>query len=77
VAVFGQVARPAQHGVRADQELESPQCRAGQRPEERCEDRLIRGPRLGALAAELPVQDGELVAYGKDLDVFLVVGHRQ
>jgi hypothetical protein len=37
VAVFDQVAMPAQHGVWADQEPESAQCRVGQWLEECCE----------------------------------------
>jgi len=62
VAVFDQVAMPPQHGVRADQEPEPAQPRAGQRHEERCEERPVLAPELRALAAELPLQDGELVA---------------
>jgi hypothetical protein len=62
VAVFDQVAMPAQHGVRADQEPESAQRRARQRFEERCEQRPVFGAQLWALVAELSLQDGELVA---------------
>jgi hypothetical protein len=62
VAVIHQVAMPPQHRVRADQEPEPAQRRAGQRHEERCEERPVLGPESWALAAELPLQDGELVA---------------
>jgi hypothetical protein len=43
VAVFDQVAMPAQHGVWADQEPELAQCGAGQRLEERREQCPILG----------------------------------
>ncbi len=77
VVVLEQVAAPAQDGVRADQEPESAQCRAGERSEERGEERAVRGVEAEALAVELPLQEAELVAEGQDFGVLLVVGHRQ
>jgi hypothetical protein len=62
VAVFDQVAMPSQHGVRADQQSDAAQCRAGQRHEQRREERPVLGPQLWALVAQLSLQDGELVA---------------
>ena len=77
VAVFHRVAMPSQHCVRADQEPEPAQRRAGQRHEERCGERPVPGPQLWALAAGLSLRDGELVAQGKDPGVLLTAGHRQ
>jgi hypothetical protein len=41
---------------------ESAQRRAGQRHEERCEQRPVPGPQLRALIAGLSLQDAELAA---------------
>ncbi|MEV6057042.1 hypothetical protein [Streptomyces sp. NPDC052107] len=72
-----QVAVPAQDGVRGDQEMEPAQCRAGQRRQQRSEERPVLGSEPGALVPELPMQDGKLVTQGEDLGVLFVVGHRQ
>jgi hypothetical protein len=67
VAVLQQVAVPAQHGVWADQQPESAQCRAGERGEQCGEECAIRGVEAGAFSVELPLKEAELVAEGQYL----------
>jgi ribosomal protein L19E len=62
VADFHQVAMPSQHRVRADQQSESAQRRAGQGREQGREQRPVLGLQLWALIAKLSVQDRELMA---------------
>ncbi|MFF3495255.1 hypothetical protein ACFYWS_28335 [Streptomyces sp. NPDC002795] len=47
-----------------------------QRGEESGQERAVGLLKAGALAAEPALQDGELVPQREDLDVFVVVAHR-
>jgi hypothetical protein len=62
MAALRHVAMPPQHRVRADQQPDPAQRRAGQGDEQGCEQHPVLRPQLWALIAELPVQDRELVA---------------
>jgi hypothetical protein len=56
-----QVAMPPEHCVWADQQLEPAQCGAGQRHEQGHVQRSVFRQEAGSMA-DLPLQDGELVA---------------
>jgi hypothetical protein len=77
VTVFDQVAMPPQHGVRADQQPQPAQRRAGHRDQQCRQERSVLGSKSRALTTKLALQDAQLVAQGEDLDVLLAVGHRQ
>jgi hypothetical protein len=62
VAVFHQVAVPAQRGIPADEEPKSAQRCVRQRLEEHRVQCPILGPLSWAWVAELSLRDGELVA---------------
>jgi hypothetical protein len=47
------------------------------RREERCKEGPVLGGELHLSVAELPLQDGDLVAQGQDLHVLVPVAHRQ
>src|SRR4051794_2193018 len=68
------ILQPAQDGVRADDQMQSPQLGAGKPVEESGEDGAVCPSE--ARFAGLSLQDGELVAQGKDLDVLVGVAHR-
>jgi hypothetical protein len=62
VALFHQVAVPAQQGVRAHQQVEAAEGLKGQWGEERGEECPVLAGELRPPLAELPLQDGDLVA---------------
>ncbi|RAS58956.1 hypothetical protein C8D87_1169 [Lentzea atacamensis] len=68
---------PPQHRVRADQQSESAQSCAGQRRQERGEERPVLRSELWASVAELALQGGELVEKSENLDVLLTVSQWQ
>jgi hypothetical protein len=77
VVALHQVTMPSQHRVRAGQQSESAQSCAGQRRQERGEERPVLMSELWASVAELSLQDGELVAKSENLDVLLAVSQWQ
>ncbi len=62
MAALHQVTMPLQHRIRANQEPEPAQRRAGQGHKQGCEQRPVVRPQSWTLTAELPVQDRELMA---------------
>ncbi|MEV1170496.1 hypothetical protein [Nonomuraea sp. NPDC049784] len=68
---------PAQDGARTHEEPQPAQYLAGQR----CQERGEEGPILGSephpgIRAELPFENGDLVAEGKDLGVLIPIPQR-
>jgi hypothetical protein len=68
---------PSQDRVRADQQSESAQSCTGQRRPERGEEHPVLRSELRTSVAELALQDGELVAKSKNLNVLLAVSQWQ
>ncbi len=71
-----EVAVPAQYGVRSDDESQSAQDFAGEGLEESGQEGPVLRCELRLAGAELPLQDGDLVAQGQDLGVLVPVAHR-
>ena len=72
-----QVAVPAQHGLRPDQQPEPAQHVAGERVQQRGQQRPVSRSEPDLLAAQLPLQDRDLMAESEDLGVLVPVAHRQ
>jgi hypothetical protein len=62
MAVFDQVAVPAQHPIRADQQPQPAQRRPRQRHEQRGQQSRLLEPQTRPLIAKLSLQDRELVS---------------
>jgi hypothetical protein len=76
VSAGDQVAVPAQHGFRAHQQPDAAQHVARKAVQQGGEERSVGRCELRSLAAQLPFEDGELVAECQDLSVFGAVAHR-
>ncbi|WP_329433117.1 hypothetical protein OG564_10250 [Streptomyces sp. NBC_01280] len=72
---LGQVAVPAPHGVGLDQQPESAQCLARERLQQSGEEGSVFRSELHSVRAELPFEDRDLVAQGKDLRGLVAVAH--
>jgi hypothetical protein len=77
VALFQQLAMPAQDGIRTHKESQSAQDLAGHRCQERGQEGVIRGRELHLVVAKLPFKNGDLVTQGKDLGVLVSIPHQQ
>lgn len=77
VTLLHQVAMPAQHGVRSDQQPQATPDRARQRGEERREESPARRSEPHPALTELPLKDGELMTQGEDLHILSRVAQRQ
>jgi hypothetical protein len=66
------------HGIRAHEEAQPAQNLAGQRYQECAQEGSVlwSEPHSG-VRAELPFKNGDLMAQGKDFDVFVSISHRQ
>jgi len=71
-----QVAMPPQHRARADHKPEPTHHRARQRHQQHREEHPVLEPKSRAPATERSLQDGQLMAQGKDLDVPLAIGRQ-
>jgi hypothetical protein len=76
VTSFYELAVPAQNGVWLDEQPQPAQRPAGQRGQQRGEGGPVLGCELRLVRAELSFKDGDLMAQGKDLDVFVSVTDR-
>lgn len=73
-----QISVPAPDGVRSDEQPQSAQDLAWQRGEEGGEKcPVLRGESHPDVRAELPFEDGDLVAQGENLDVLVSIAHGQ
>ncbi|WP_193318953.1 hypothetical protein [Nonomuraea phyllanthi] len=73
-----QIAVPAQRGARADKEPQPGQDLAGQRRQQGGEEDTVLGSESHpGVGAELPFENGDLVAEDEDLDVLVSIAHRQ
>lgn len=72
-----QVAVPAQHGLRADQQPQAAQYVAGKPVQQGGEPRPVGPGEADFLAVQLPLEDGDLMAQGEDLGVLIARVHRQ
>jgi hypothetical protein len=77
VASSEEIAMPAQHGIRANEQSEPAQ-RGSWQPVQQCgQQRPVRWGEADLVAVELSVQHGELVAQDQDFDVLVPITHRQ
>lgn len=72
-----QVAVPAQHGLRTDQQPDTPKHVTWQPLQRRVEPRPINPSEPDLLAAELPFGNRDLMPEREDLSVFVPGTHRQ
>jgi hypothetical protein len=72
-----QVAVPAQHGLRADQQPQGAQDIAGQPVQQGGEPGPVSPGEADLLAALLPFEDRELMPQRQDLGIVAPVAHRQ
>jgi hypothetical protein len=77
VAVGDQVAVPAQYGFGAYQQPDAAEHVAGQPVQESGEERPVSGGEPDLLAAQLPLEDRDLVPKSQDLRVLGSVAQRQ
>jgi hypothetical protein len=77
VPVGDQVAVPAQHGLRADQQPDVTRHVSGQPVQQRGEKRPISRGEADSFAVQVPFEDRELVPERKDFGVLVTVTHRQ
>jgi hypothetical protein len=71
-----QVAVPTQDGLGAYEQPDAAQDVAGESVQQRGEEHPIGLREPDLLAVQLPLEDGELVAEGQDLDILGPVTHR-
>jgi hypothetical protein len=72
-----QVAVPAQHGLRADQQPNIAEHVSGPPVQQGGEKRPISRREPDLLAVQLPLEDGDLMASGQNFRVFVPVAHRE
>jgi hypothetical protein len=77
VSLSDQVAVPAQYGVGSHDQSQPVQHLSGQWLEQRGEEGRVLGCEPGFIGAELPLQDGDLVAESEDLRILVTVAHRE
>jgi hypothetical protein len=75
VLVAGEVAVPAQEGVRGDHQVQPPQRRPWQSVQEGGEECPVGRSEVGSV--DLALQNRELMAQRKNFDVLVHITHRQ
>ncbi|MFE4250686.1 hypothetical protein ACFRU3_14500 [Streptomyces sp. NPDC056910] len=77
VPTLCQVAVPAQHRVRPNQQPQPAQGMSGQTMEQGGEERTVLGIEVRSGCTELPFKDCELVPQSEDLHVLVSIAQRQ
>jgi len=71
------IAVPAEHGIRAHHQVQSPENLPWEPVQQRCQQSPVGRGEPDPVGAKLPLEDRELVAQHENFRIFVTVAHRQ